>query len=44
MPECPVCKKKIIGDLEKDAMIAFERAREKSHTDSHTEGNQKKEG
>jgi len=26
-----------IGDLEKQAMAAFERAREKSHTDSHTE-------
>ncbi len=26
-----------IGNLERDAMDAFERAREKSHTDSHTE-------
>jgi integrase len=25
-----------IGDLERDAMVAFERAREKSHTKSHT--------
>lgn len=33
-----------IGDLEKDAMIAFERAREKSHTDSHTVGDKTKEG
>jgi len=27
-----------IGDLERDAMKTFERARKKSHTDSHTEG------
>jgi integrase len=26
-----------IGDLERDAMVTFERFREKSHTDSHTE-------
>lgn len=31
-----------IGDLERQAMTAFERAREKSHTDSHTDGTQKK--
>ncbi len=29
-----------IGDLERNAMDAFERAREKSHTDSHTEVDQ----
>jgi len=28
-----------IGDMERDAMDAFEQAREKSHTDSHTEQN-----
>ena len=33
-----------IGDMERDAMDAFERAREKSHTDSHTEQNQMKKG
>ncbi|MFH1991925.1 MAG: tyrosine-type recombinase/integrase [Pseudomonadota bacterium] len=27
-----------IGDLERQAMATFERAREKSHTDSHTDG------
>jgi len=29
-----------IGDLERDAIITFEHARENSHTDSHTKGNQ----
>lgn len=33
-----------IGDMEKDAMAAFELAREKSHTDSHTASAKKKEG
>lgn len=32
-----------IGNTEREAMNAFERAREKSHTDSHTDGNKKKE-
>jgi integrase len=31
-----------IGDLEREAIDAFERAREKSHTKSHTDGKQKK--
>jgi len=31
-----------IGDLERQAIAVFERAREKSHTDSHTEGLPKK--
>jgi integrase len=26
-----------IGDMERDAIVVFEQAREKSHTDSHTE-------
>jgi hypothetical protein len=29
---------------ERDAMDTFERAREKSHTDSHTEDDQQKKG
>jgi len=32
------------GDLERDAMTTFERAREKSHTKSHTGDTQKKKG
>ena len=31
-----------IGDLEREAINAFERAREKSHTKSHIDGTQKK--
>ena len=31
-----------IGDLEREAISAFERAREKSHTDSHTDDSPKK--
>lgn len=31
-----------IGDLEREAINVFERAREKSHTKSHTDGTQKK--
>jgi len=31
-----------IGDLERNAMDAFERAREKSHTDSHIDDSNKK--
>jgi integrase len=31
-----------IGDLEREAINAFEQAREKSHTKSHTDGTQKK--
>jgi len=31
-----------IGDLERQAIAVFERSREKSHTDSHTEGLPKK--
>jgi integrase len=33
-----------IGDMERDAMNAFERAREKSHTDSHMDDDKVKEG
>ena len=33
-----------IGDLEKDAMAAFESAREKSHTESHTASDKRKRG
>jgi DNA-directed RNA polymerase specialized sigma24 family protein len=32
-----------ISNTEREAMNAFERAREKSHTDSHTDGNKEKE-
>jgi integrase len=33
-----------IGDMEREAINTFERAREKSHTDSHTDNQQQKEG
>ena len=33
-----------IGEMERDAIVVFERARKKSHTDSHTDDNQKEEG
>jgi len=33
-----------VGDLERNAISEFERAREKSHMNSHTDNNEKKEG
>ena len=33
-----------IGEMERDAMVVFERAREKSHTNPHTATHQKKKG